>query len=576
MPLDPGNTGLQHHLGDGRGEFGLPLIAGVQGDPAEDDNGVGVEHAEDEVGVVGAEASFERGGGVSQVPDPQQLAAPVVLEQVQRPALTCLLGGTDAFGRRGQRLVAAVHDGQDSAAKVPGQPQPVILAEFGAAAQGSVRQGERRTEVAAGVLQRGFTEFQYEPRGAVAGLLDGLPHLREKPLCLAWADGDDQAVEELDEQPRTQVRRQPGEVERPAARLGAYLGRNREQAGDAEPDLGLLPGRERLAQRAVGEGLRLHASARGAQEDGGAGHQRAAQRMGFGGQVERPASQVGRLPGIGAGQDVGRFHQRRDGDLVAGHGAGGELGGDLHRERAGGQQRGGYLPVEGMHGRGWLAGAHRLPVQVMGEAQHLPAVGQYLAADELLDGVEQGRGGNLEDRGQLGHGEPASHRRGDGGGIAGSRRHAGKTPAHALPHPQRKPGLHQRGVPPVDADQVIFTQTGKQLKEEERVALYAIGQGKQRVVGGGAKDVSHHLGDSGPVKVPEHRPAGSVAEQFGDGAPKVAAGSTGRKASTHPTGREARRDGRVRIAALVPLSAHCKSSRQIRIGWRSADCSSSV
>ena len=126
---------------------------------------------------------------------------------------------------------------------------------------------------------------------------------------------------------------------------------------------------------------------------------------------------------------------------------GSELGGDLHRQRAGGQQRGGYLPIQGVHGRGGLAGAHRLPVQVMGEAQHLAALGQQLAADELLDGVEQGRGGHLEDRGELGHGEPASHRRGDRGHVAGGRRHAGQTPAHALAHPEREPGFGQRGAP---------------------------------------------------------------------------------------------------------------------------------
>ena len=254
-------------------------------------------------------------------------------------------------------------------------------------------------------------------------------------------------MEQQGEQPCPQVRRHPGEVEGPAARLRAYLGGDGEQAGDAEADLGLLQGRQRLAQRTVGEGLRLLASGGGVQEDGGAGHQGAAQRVMLGGQVQGPAGEVGRLPGVGAAQGVGRFHQRGDGDLVAGRGAGGELGGDLHRQRAGGQQRGGYLPIQGVHGRGGLAGPHRLPVQVMGEAQHLPALGQQLAADQLLDGVEQGRGGHLEDRGELGHGEPASHRRGDGGHVPGTRRHPGQTSAHALARPEREPGFDQRGAP---------------------------------------------------------------------------------------------------------------------------------
>ena len=99
--------------------------------------------------------------------------------------------------------------------------------------------------------------------------------------CCAWpgAAGDHEVVEQQGKQACPQVRRQPGEVEGPAARLRAHLGGDREQAGDAEADLGLLPGRQRLAQRTVGEGLCLLASGGGVQEDGGAGHQGAAQRV---------------------------------------------------------------------------------------------------------------------------------------------------------------------------------------------------------------------------------------------------------------------------------------------------------
>lgn len=257
-------------------------------------------------------------------------------------------------------------------------------------------------------------------------------------------------------------------------------------------------------------------------------------------------------------------------------GAGSEPGGDLHGQCAGGQQRHGDLAVEGLHGRGWLAGAHRLPVQVMGEAQHLPALGQQLAVDELLDGVQQGGGGRVEHRGELGHGEPASHRRGNRGDVAGGGRHAGQTPAHALANPQREPGFHQRGAPRVEADEVLLAETGEQFHEEERVAPHAFGHGQQGIAGGGAEDVGRHFGDGGPVETAENGPAGSVAEQFGGRTVQIAAGSTGRKASTQPTGREARRPGRVRIAARVPPSAHCRSSRQIRIGLCRADCSSSA
>ena len=179
VPLDTRHPGPEHDPGDGRGKFGLPLVRGVQGDTAEDDHAVGVEHAEDEVGVVGAEAPFERGGGVGQVPELQQLAGPAGLEQLQRPALAALLGGTDALGGRGQRLAEAVHDGQDPAAEGTGLPLPGVLADLGAAAQSGVGEGERCLEVAAGVLERGFSQLQGETRGAVAGLLDGLLRLLE-------------------------------------------------------------------------------------------------------------------------------------------------------------------------------------------------------------------------------------------------------------------------------------------------------------------------------------------------------------------------------------------------------------
>ena len=107
----------------------LALVCGVQGDAAEDDHGVSVGHVDDEVGVVGAEAPLERCCGVRQAAELQQLAGPVGLEQLQRPRLARLMGGTDPLGDRGQRLVEAVHHGQDLAAEITGQPPPGILAD---------------------------------------------------------------------------------------------------------------------------------------------------------------------------------------------------------------------------------------------------------------------------------------------------------------------------------------------------------------------------------------------------------------------------------------------------------------
>ena len=151
----------------------------MQGDPAEDDYAVGVEHAEDEVGVVGAEAPLERGGGVGQVPELQELAGPAGLEQLQCPALSALLGGTDAFGGCGQRLVEAVHDGQDPAAEGTGLPLPGVLAGLGALRNAASARASAVSKLPLMYLERGFSQLQGEPRGAVAGLLDGLLHLLE-------------------------------------------------------------------------------------------------------------------------------------------------------------------------------------------------------------------------------------------------------------------------------------------------------------------------------------------------------------------------------------------------------------
>jgi hypothetical protein len=56
VPLDRRHPGPEHDPGDGRGEFSLPLVGGVQGDSAEDDHAVGVEDAQDEVRFVRAVA----------------------------------------------------------------------------------------------------------------------------------------------------------------------------------------------------------------------------------------------------------------------------------------------------------------------------------------------------------------------------------------------------------------------------------------------------------------------------------------------------------------------------------------
>ena len=166
---------------------------------------------------------------------------------MERPGLAGLLRRSDAVGGRGERLVDAVHYGQHPAAEVTGETFARVLAGVDAGVQGGVDEGQRRFEVVAGVVEIAFGQLQGETGDAIAGDFDGLPYLVEELLRLITADGDHQVVEQLSEEAGPQVRRQPCQGERPATRLGAHLGRYREEAGDAETNLGLLLRRERLA-----------------------------------------------------------------------------------------------------------------------------------------------------------------------------------------------------------------------------------------------------------------------------------------------------------------------------------------
>ena len=117
---------------------------------------------------------------------------------------------------------------------------------------------------------------------------------------------------------------------------------------------------------------------------------------------------------------------------------------------------------------------------------------------------------------------------------------------------------------------MLLAEAGEQLHEKERVPLYSFGQGEQGTVGSGAEDISHHFRDSGLVKVPENRLAGSAAEQLGHSPLQIAARPGGTEGQ-HPAdrqGSQAARQGAYRRpgAAISPLQvvkadqdrlAHC-------------------
>jgi hypothetical protein len=64
-------------------------------------------------------------------------------------------------------------------------------------------------------------------------------------------------------EPRAEIVRKLRKSERSSRIVGAHIGRDHEHARDAEPNLRLLLGRQRVTQRGVGELLGLLAEAGG-------------------------------------------------------------------------------------------------------------------------------------------------------------------------------------------------------------------------------------------------------------------------------------------------------------------------
>ena len=94
-------------------------------------------------------------------------------------------------------------------------------------------------------------------------------------------------------EPGAEVVRKLGKSERGSRIVGAYIGGDHEHAGDAEPDLRFLLGRQRLTQGCVGELLCLLAEARGEKGDRPPRYERAASRIVGSRQLKCTRSEIG-------------------------------------------------------------------------------------------------------------------------------------------------------------------------------------------------------------------------------------------------------------------------------------------
>ncbi len=179
-----------------------------------------------------------------------------------------------------------------------------------------------------------------------------------------------------------------------------------------------MQGGECLAEGAVRERDCLLAVAGDVQRDRRRSHDLPALWMVGRCDLERTPAELCGGGGIARDQSLCSIEQRRDRNLIANLGAGGELHGNLDRQRAGFEQDNGRLAVEGSAGGDRHAGAHGLAGDVVPEPEVLVALDEQVRLEELSDGRKQVRGRPPERARELVERERAAERGGDGHGFA--------------------------------------------------------------------------------------------------------------------------------------------------------------
>ena len=339
----------------------VPLVSGVDCDPAERDDARRIQRAGHRHAARGVEAALERGPGVGQAPRLEQLPPAPGLEEVEHERLPLPVRGGDSRRDQLERLLEAVEHGEQLAAPLPRDPLPGFLSGAEPVAHRLLVRGERILEVAVDVPQRPLGQPEDRARRQVSRAFDGRSSLLELLCCLVRPPGLDQVVGQARLVLGAVFVGQIAQREGSPPRLRAHIRRQGEHAGQAQAHRRLLGRRNDIPQMLARERLGVVSPAGGVQQDRGGRDQRTGEPMTSGNQVHGMATQFGRRRRIARTQRVCRVLEQPDRHLVTRRGAGGQLRGDLDRDRPGRQQDIDGLPVQRPahgHRRAPTNGAH--------------------------------------------------------------------------------------------------------------------------------------------------------------------------------------------------------------------------
>ena len=263
------------------------VIADVDRDSPQRDDHRRVEEADRHVVLDLSDDSFDRGRRICQPAKLEQLAAAPTFPEPKGPLLVVVLGGSHLLARTGQRLLVAVEGGERLGAPFARENLTRKLVRRRSHTKRILETRERRGEVPRYVFERALRQVEGERRAPASRLARAASRASPRRLARFWgAPLDEQVVDEAREVAAPKLGRQPRQCERTSSRFYPDVGREREHAGDAQPNFGLLVCRQHLAQDTIDERLALCGTARGMQRERGLGREPSAQRVVRGRELE--------------------------------------------------------------------------------------------------------------------------------------------------------------------------------------------------------------------------------------------------------------------------------------------------
>jgi hypothetical protein len=348
----------------------------------------------------------------------EQLPPAPGLEEVERERLPLPVRGGDTRRDQLQRFLEAVEHGQQFAAPLSCDPLAGLLTGAESVAHGLLVDCQRVREVAVDITQRPLRLPQDRARREVGRAVDRHPSLLELLGRLHRPPGLDQVVRQPCLVLGAVLIGQIAQRQGPPPRIGAYVRRQGEHAGQTEEHRRLLGGRNDIPQALARERLGVVGLAGSVQQHRCGRDQRTSSWMTSGNQVQSAAAQFGRRRRIARAERVRGVLEQADRHLVTRLGAGGQLRGDLDRNRPGREQNVDGLPIQ-CPARGYRrAVPNGFADDVVAKAELVGALSEHAGLDQLLDRGEQRCGRSSQHRRQLPDGETTTER----GGRDGERR----------------------------------------------------------------------------------------------------------------------------------------------------------